>query len=148
MTSTYTFRAHWFLPFPVADVAAVLVDLEHYPDWWPNVLAVASLGPDDARVLCRSRLPYRLDVLLHAQTREPPQLRTTISGDLVGTASWTFRPVAGGTDLRYLQEVVATGRLLRLGSRLARPLLVWNHDAMMACCREGLTRRLGGLPGG
>ena len=27
------------------------IDLEHYVDWWPQVRAVASLGPDDALVL-------------------------------------------------------------------------------------------------
>ena len=46
-------------------VHEVLLDLEHYVDWWPQVRAVASAGPDDALVVCRSLLPYDLE--LHLQ---------------------------------------------------------------------------------
>jgi hypothetical protein len=34
------------------------------------------------------------------------------------------------------------GRLLTIGSYAARPLLRWNHDRMMAGCREGLLSRV------
>ncbi|MDP3895004.1 MAG: hypothetical protein Q8Q44_27460, partial [Nocardioides sp.] len=62
----YTFRDTWVVPASAARARAVLVDLEHYGSWWPQVVAVAKVGPDDARVLCRSALPYTLDLHLHA----------------------------------------------------------------------------------
>lgn len=142
MVAGYAFTAHWFVPFPRARVAEVLVDLEHYPHWWPEVVAVASLGADDAWVLCRSRLPYTLDLLLHARDRGPQELVTTIGGDLTGWARWRLTERPGGTEMHYRQEVEVTGRLMRAASRVARPLLVWNHEAMMANCRDGLTGRL------
>jgi hypothetical protein len=42
------------------------------------------------------------------------------------------------TWLLYEQEVAVRGRLMKLGSRLARPVLVGNHDAMMRGGRDGL----------
>ena len=42
---------------PREAVHAVLHDLEHYPDWWPQVRAVAKVDDDTARVVCRSTLP-------------------------------------------------------------------------------------------
>lgn len=121
----------------------MLLDLEHYPQWWPQILAVASLGPDDARVLCRSRLPFTLDLTLHAVTREPPVLETEIGGDLIGVARWRLSATTVGTLLAYEQDVEVTGRPLRVLSSLAWPLLRWNHEQMMAGCRAGLLHRLG-----
>ncbi len=83
----------------------LLVDLEHYPDWWPQVVAVASLGPDDARVLCRSTLPYTLDLVLHAVDRSPGRLEVAVSGDLSGSVRFALSDDPGGTRLDFAQEV-------------------------------------------
>jgi len=133
---------------PVAAVHDVLVDLEHYPDWWPQVVAVASLGPDDARVLCRSALPYTLDLGLHAVRRDPTRLEVSLSGDLEGFACWQLSAAGTATALSFTQEVSVGGPLAVL-SRPARPLLRWNHQRMMAGCLTGLRARVrgGGPPG-
>lgn len=141
MTSTYTFRGTWDVDAPLAAVHEVLVDLERYPDWWPQVVAVASLGPDDARVLCRSRLPYTLDLVLHAVSRESPLLEVNVSGDLDGVVRWRLSELPAGTRLDFEQEV-EVGGLLSAASYVVRPLLRWNHDRMMAGCVEGLRRQL------
>lgn len=135
----FSFRHAWQVPAPPARVHEVLVDLEHYPSWWPQVLAVASLGPDTARVLCRSTLPFTLDMVLDAVHREPTLLETRLSGDLSGVARWRLAADGDATSLAYEQDVVAHGRIA-LASRLAGPVLRWNHDRMMAGCREGLRR--------
>src|SRR3546814_2593944 len=70
----FRFHGEWLLERPRDDLHAQLLDLEHYVDWWPEVRAVASLGPDDARVLIRSRLPWTLDLVLHAASRSPELL--------------------------------------------------------------------------
>ena len=57
---------------------------------------MASSGPDDARVLCRSALPYTLDLVLHAVTRELPVLEVEVSGDLAGSVRFTVTEEAGG----------------------------------------------------
>ena len=141
----YRFAHTMTLPAPPEAVHAVLVDLEHFGDWWPQVRAVASLGPDDALVVARSVLPYDLELHLHAQSREPGLLRVAISGPISGYAQWrltalddTTAPV--GTRLDFEQRVQAEGRAFALASHLFKPLLRWNHQRMMRGAQEGLER--------
>ncbi|NPC95674.1 SRPBCC family protein [Nocardioides sp. zg-DK7169] len=146
MRATYSFRDSWPVAASPEEVRDVVVDLERYPLWWPQVVAVASLGPDAARVLCRSALPYTLDLVLHAVTRELPVLEVEVSGDLAGRVRFTVTEEdGGGARIDFAQDVEVTGALA-LASRVARPLLTWNHERMMRGCAEGLARRLAGLP--
>jgi hypothetical protein len=141
MAATYSFRAAWHLDAPPDAVRDVVVDLEHYPQWWPQVVAVASLGPDDAWVVCRSALPYTLDLRLHAVSRELPDLEVGVSGDLAGAVRFRLAPSYGGTLLRLEQDVSVAGLLGRL-TPLVRPVLAWNHDRMMRGFVTGLRSRL------
>lgn len=141
MRATYTFSGTWNVAAPVDAVHAVLVDLEGYPSWWPQVVAVASLGQDDARVLCRSVLPYTLDLALHAVDRSPEHLEVAVSGDLEGSVRFVLAAVPGGTLLDFSQDVSVAG-LLGLASYAARPVLRWNHHRMMAGFLAGLRRQL------
>ena len=141
--TAYSFRGSWTVPFPRDRVHAVLVDLEHYAAWWPQVRAVVKLGEDDARVLCRSTLPYTLDLVLHAEVRDLDHLETTVGGDLEGEVRWRLTDLGpAGTRLDFGQDVHVRSRFLRLASGAARPLLRWNHHRMMAGCIAGLHRRL------
>ena len=141
MRASFAFRDSWEIDAPPARVHAVLVDLEHYPAWWPQVVAVASLGPDDARVLCRSVLPYTLDLVLHAVSRAPGRLEVAVSGHLDGSVRFALTAVPAGTRLDFEQEVRVRG-WLGASANLARPVLRWNHDRMMHGCRRGLRKRL------
>jgi len=143
VSATFAFRDTWELAAPPAAVHAVLVDLEHYPDWWPQVVAVASLGPDDARVLCRSVLPYTLDLVLHAVDRSPGRLEVSVTGDLEGSVTFGLSAVAGGTRLDFAQRV-RVGGWLGAAAYVGRPVLRWNHDRMMRGCRDGLRDQLTG----
>jgi carbon monoxide dehydrogenase subunit G len=137
----YDFRGTWTVAAPLEAVREAVVDLERYPEWWPQVRAVAKLGPDDARVLCRSTLPYTLDLVLHAVSREGMVLEVEVSGDLDGSVRWQLSPEPDGTRMEFEQRVRVTG-LLALGSYAARPVLRWNHHRMMLGCIAGLTDRL------
>lgn len=143
MPALYSFAETWELPMPAEAVRDVLVDLEHYPRWWPQVRAVAKISDDDALLVCRSRLPYALEIVLHAVSRDLPTLEVGISGDLDGFARWTLTPAPGGSRMVFEQEVVVRG-LLGLASIAVRPLLAWNHRQMMLGCREGLEGRVQG----
>lgn len=139
---TYAFRSSWFLPHPVERVHATLIDVEHYPEWWPQVIACLHLGPDDGLVLCRSALPYTLEMRLHAERRDPDLLETSITGDLEGWVRWRLASEGDGCRLVFEQEVVVTDHVLACASYFARPLLRWNHARMMAGARAGLASRL------
>lgn len=141
MARAYEFADTWEVAAPVDDVAGVLTDLEHYPQWWSQVRAVAKLGPDTAWVRCRSALPYTLDLVLDAVSRTPPVVEVALSGDLDGFARFGLTPTPTGTRLDFRQEVTVRG-LLAVASYVGRPVLSWNHARMMAGCRDGLARRL------
>jgi carbon monoxide dehydrogenase subunit G len=138
----YRFTHRSWVPAPPDAVHAVLVDLEHYPSWWPQVRAVASAGPDTAVVVCRSVLPYDLELVLDAVSRDPGHLEVAIAGPIEGFARWALAAEGGGTRMDYEQEVIARDRLAR-ASYLLKPVLRWNHAVMMRGFDRGLTRRLG-----
>ena len=137
MPASYVFAETWELPLPAEAVRDVLVDLERYPQWWPQVRAVAKLGEDDALLVCRSALPYDLEIVLHAVSRDLPTLEVGLGGDLDGFARWTLTSTPSGSRMVFEQEVVVRG-LLGLASMLLRPVLAWNHRQMMLGCRQGL----------
>jgi hypothetical protein len=138
----YVFTDTWETPAPPERVHEVLLDLEHYVDWWPQVRAVASLGPDDALVVCRSLLPYDLELALHAEQRDPESLRVGIDGPIRGFAHWRLAPTRGGTRLDFEQRVHAVARTFRWASYVARPVLRANHTWMMRGAERGLSARL------
>ena len=142
MRSAYSFHTQWLLAAPPDAVQEVLVDLEHYPAWWPQVVAVARIDDDHARVLCRSRLPYTLDLVLTAVRREPRLLESRIDGDLVGVAQWRLEDEGGSTRAHYTQDVVVPRGLLRPVAGVLRPVVEWNHAQMMYGGLAGLRKRL------
>lgn len=125
-----------------ARVHALLLDLERYVDWWPQVRAVASLGPEDALVVCRSTLPYDLELRLHAARRDPDLLEVGIDGPIRGFARWRLVPTERGTRLEFEQRVHAVQRLFVLASYVAKPVLAWNHHRMMHGAERGLAAAL------
>jgi len=139
----YDFEHSMVLAAEPDQVHAVLVDLERFGEWWPQVRAVAKLGDDDALVVCRSVLPYDLELHLRAESREPGLLRVGIDGPIRGYAQWGLAAVDGGTRLDFEQRVRAVDRLFVLGSYLLRPVLVWNHHRMMQGAEDGLAARFG-----
>lgn len=137
--ATYVFTEAWRMPYAREQIADVLLSLEHYPDWWPEIRAVATLGPDDGLVLCRSSLPYTLELTMHAVSRGPEVLEVCVGGDLEGSVRWRLTAIADhDTRMDFHQEVRVTSRLLNIAGRVGRPLLEWNHTRMMRSCRRGL----------
>ena len=138
----YSFAASWEAPAPRERVHDVLLDLEHYVDWWPQVRAVASAGPDDALVVCRSLLPYDLELHLHAESRDPELLRVGIDGPISGYAAWRLTAVGRRTRLDFDQRVHAVSRTIRWASHVAKPVLAANHTWMMRGAERGLSSYL------
>lgn len=145
MSARFVFAETWSVAAPPDRVAAVLEDLAGYPDWWPQVRAVAAVGPERAWVRCRAALPYTLDLVLEPVRRDVDRLEVAVSGDLVGRVAFDLTAVPQGTHLAFRQEVDAVGLLGRLAP-LLRPVLAWNHAVMMRGCRSGLAQALGAAP--
>jgi hypothetical protein len=64
-------------------------------------------------------------------------LRATLSGDLRGWSAWQIAANGPGTIATFSEEVHTTG-VLRAAARVARPVLEWNHTAMMHGGEQGL----------
>lgn len=144
----YEFEHTMTLATTPEQVHATLVDLEYFGTWWPQVRAVASLGPDDALVVCRSALPYDLELHLHAESRTPDLLRVRIDGPIEGTAQWRLGGVTTahgerGTRLDFEQRVRAVAPSFVAASYLLKPLLRWNHQRMMRGAEDGLAEKFG-----
>jgi hypothetical protein len=141
---TYRFSSTFTLGAPLKRVHELLVDLEFYADWWPQVRAVAKIDDDHALVVCRSSLPYDLELELSAVSRDLDCLEVGIDGPIRGWARFHLDEQSPGqTVLRFEQEVRAEAPMFVLASYVARPLLVWNHHRMMAGLQQGLTTRFG-----
>lgn len=135
----YSFRDRWHVAAPPARVHEVLADVERYVEWWPQVVAVGLLGEGRGLVLCRSSLPYVLELELIERRNEPEVLEVEVAGHLEGTVRFELRADGAGTEVRFVQDVVVRG-WLALASPLGRPALTWNHARMMRGARAGLAR--------
>jgi hypothetical protein len=126
----------------------VLLDLERYSEWWPQVRAVGKLDDDRALVLCRSRLPYDLELVLTAVSREPRLLEVALEGPISGWARFRLdegpRRSSGveTTEVRFDQEVRADAPTFVVASYVVKPLLRWNHEQMMRGLVAGLRERV------
>ncbi|TCJ22706.1 SRPBCC family protein [Nocardioides jejuensis] len=139
----YAFASTWWLPHAPERVHAVLADVEHYPSWWPQVVGCLKLGEDEGVVLCRSALPYTLELRVALLRRTPEVLESSLDGDLDGWVRWRTVPEDGGCRVHFEQEVVTRSLPLSIASYVAgRPVLRWNHARMMRGARLGLARRL------
>jgi hypothetical protein len=142
---SYRFRSGWLVRgVTVPEVYDVLRDVAGYPDWWRSVRAVGRLADDAALVACRSRVPKTLHLVLRpvVEDRDGGVLEATLEGDLVGVSRFELRTEGPGVAVDYRQQVDTPGVLLRLAGRVARPLLVWNHEQMMRALQEDLAARL------
>ncbi len=139
---TYRFASSFTLEAPRKRVHEVLVNLEFYSDWWPQVRAVAKIDDDHAFVVCRSTLPYDLELELSSVSRDLDCLEVGIDGPIRGWARYRLDEQSPGTtSLRFEQEVRAEAPMFVLASYVVRPLLVWNHRRMMRGADEGLRAR-------
>ena len=144
----FEFATSFTLEAPRTRVHDVLLDLERYSEWWPQVRAVGKLDDDHALVVCRSRLPYDLDLVLTAVSREPRDLEVGIDGPITGWARFRLddglRRSSGveTTDVRFDQEVRAVAPSFVAASYVVKPLLRWNHDQMMRGLVAGLRERV------
>ena len=139
----YRFTSDFTLAASRKRVHDVLVDLEFYCDWWPQVRGVGKLDDDRALVVCRSALPYDLELELTALSRDEQVLEVAIDGPIRGWARYHLEETSPGvTSLRFEQEVHAEARMFKVASYVVRPLLVWNHHRMMAGAEQGLRSRL------
>jgi Polyketide cyclase / dehydrase and lipid transport len=148
----YRFKTLWRVGAPIEAVWDAINDSARWHEWWRGVERVGRVeaGNGDGvgnveRFAWRSRLPYVLRFDMRVTTVRPPvELRATAVGELTGEGHWRLYRSADGTLVRYDWNVRTTRWWMNLLAPVARPLFVWNHDAVMQWGGEGLERRLAG----
>lgn len=146
----YQLRTLWRFDAPQDAVWQAIVRMQEWPLWWAGVEQVDQLLPGDAdglgachRICCTSVLPFRLRLKSLITRIEPPGLiEGRVDGDLQGVGCCRLHGEAHRTCVQYDWQVSTTDRWMNALGPLARPLFVWNHDAIMRQGGRGLARWL------
>ena len=141
----------WRIDAPTDRVWNALLDAAAWPQWWRGFRAVERLADGDERGVgmrlrqaWRSRLPYTLVFDLEiTDIARLERLEGRATGDVEGTATWTFEERGGETTVRFALDVRPGHWWMRLPVPFARQVFAWNFDTVMAWGGEGLGRRLG-----
>ena len=145
MDNEYRFVDRWFVPAPLEEAYDVVGDTVRYPDWWGDVFVdvEGDGGPPrpgrHVRIVSRGFLPYLLRWEAEVVDAEAPRtFGFTMTGDFVGSGSWTFEPVEAGTDavFEFRPRVEKAG--VKQLSPLLKPLFRWNHRWAMERGERGI----------
>ena len=146
--------SHWRLDAPVSRVWRAITDTEHWPRWWPGVVAVKRLKDGDEvgvgrvqQITFRTGLGYRLHLDLEVtEVKRQERLRARAAGTLAGEGIWLLHqasPEAGGhTDVTFVWRVTLPPGVLRWLAPVLAPVFRWNHRRVMRAGRIGLNRYL------
>lgn len=140
----YRYTSTWKLGADLRRVYDAVVDVEHYPRWWPDVRLVSKVDDNTADVVCRSSLPFDVAVRMErvVDDLDAGLVQVRLSGDLDGSLRATVSRREGATRLGIVQDVLACKPLLRRFALVGRPAFRLNHAAMMRRGRVGLAAYL------
>jgi hypothetical protein len=111
--------------------------VDQFPEWWswlrrfdcPSGLVPGAV----AHCEVRAPLPYSLRFDVRVDSVDPASaLHATVSGDIGGPARLTIEPAAAGSIASLWWEVDVHAPVLRTGARVARPLMAWGHEWVVA----------------
>ena len=151
MYNEYRFVDRWFVRAPLEKAYDVVGDTLGYPDWWGDVFVSVDGdgGPPrpgrHVQIVSRGFLPYRLRWEAEvAAAAAPHRFSFTMTGDFVGSGSWSFEPAEGGTNavFEFRPRVEKPG--VKQLSPLLKPVFRWNHRWAMKRGERGLDALLAG----
>lgn len=150
MTNSLILTSRWRLDSAPEAIWLLLTDLERWPRWWRHVQrarivvrGAASPCGDVAEITWTSVLLYRIRLRVTTVLAERPHLlEGQAEGDLRGVGTWLIEPVGAGADVTYRWSVGLDRRWMRALSALLRPLLEWNHFAVMRAGARGMAAAL------
>lgn len=122
---------------PSDEVWAAIASTSAYTRWWPWLRRFEAEGLVTGDVwTCHIQppLPYFLRFTITLDDVVPgTSASATIEGDIGGTAELTLVPVeGGGSEVRLVSDLAPASGVLRAFALVARPLVVWGHDWVLA----------------
>ena len=138
------------LDFPVSptEMWASIEDAEAFEAWWPWLreftIEGGSLRTGSVlRGVVVPPIPYRMRIEVDLlRCRRPHLIDAAVHGDLEGEAQLRFRRSDPGTRAEVSWRLEMMQRPMRIASRVARPLLVRAHDAVVESTVSGFRRHL------
>jgi hypothetical protein len=136
--------------FPVSptEMWASIEDAEAFEAWWPWLreftIEGGSLRTGSVlRGVVVPPIPYRMRIEVDLlRCRRPHLIDAAVHGDLEGEAQLRFRRSDPGTRAEVSWRLEMMQRPMRIASRVARPLLVRAHDAVVESTVSGFRRHL------
>lgn len=146
MPDSYVFTTAWKVQAPKEKVWHAILESTCWPQWWLCVLSVHEINPGDEngigsirKYTFDSRLGYRLTFCLELTERvEYHYLHGTVSGQLKGTGSWTFREEHGITSAICHWHVAPKVSWMRHFGFVLAPLFRYSHAQVMKKGLKGL----------
>jgi uncharacterized protein YndB with AHSA1/START domain len=137
----FHFDRSWQFDVPVERLWDALSDTTRFPEWFPW-LEADHLGPLVPGTVARFRvdppLPYRLNLTVSVlEVEDGRSVDAQVSGDLAGPARLEVEADGDSSSARLTWSLVVQRPALNVLERIARPVMVWGHDAVVA---RGLQR--------
>jgi hypothetical protein len=143
----FQFDRSWAFDVSPAELWTVVNRTGDFRTWWswlrdfdtPGVRAGAH-----AYCVIQSPLPYALRLDIEVERAEPTScIETYVRGDLDGPARLEIAATDGGahSSARLVWELEVHDRMLRQVARVARTVMVWAHDRVVATGVEQFRRR-------
>jgi hypothetical protein len=145
MYNEYRFVDRWLVRASLEATYDVIGDTIGYPRWWGDVFVnvEGDGGPPrpgrHARIVSRGFLPYLLRWEAQVVEAEAPRrFAFVMTGDFVGSGSWTFDSGDDGTAaiFEFRPRVEKPG--VKQLSPILKPLFRWNHRWAMQRGERGV----------
>jgi carbon monoxide dehydrogenase subunit G len=126
------------LPRDREHVWTTIGDLERFPTWW-RWLREYEVAGDGITVGTRLRarvappVPYHFRVAVTFEEVDAPHhIGARLSGDLTGPAELRLHDHVDGCEAQVRWEVEMQKPSMRRAAHVARPVMVWGHDQVVA----------------
>lgn len=150
--NSYEFQTTWHFKASVAEVAAILEDVDHLSTWWPSVyLEVRVLEEGEksgvgkrVALFTKGWLPYTLRWnFTVVESNSPYGFRIKADGDFVGEGVWTLMEKEGDeAEVVFDWTIHADKPLLRAFSFILKPMFSANHRWAMEQGEKSLNLEL------
>ncbi|MCU1448218.1 MAG: hypothetical protein JWP02_388 [Acidimicrobiales bacterium] len=145
MASPFQFERSWELDVTPQRFWDTISRTEEYVQWWPWLRRFEADGMTEGSqwtAVIQSPLPYALQVKLVLDEVVPyERLVASVSGDLEGHAGLSLTPTGGGSAIDVEWQMRPRSRAMQLAAVVARPLLRWSHEWVLARGLEQFRRR-------
>jgi hypothetical protein len=138
--------AFWF-PVTPAQLWETVQRFDLFQSWWGwlgdfHTERAGLVGGNVLHGLVAPPMPYRLWLDVRLRRCERPRLsEAALNGDVRGHAVLRLEDAGNGTRVAVTWSLQMNSTLLRVGARMAYPLMRWGHDRVVDMAVAGFRQR-------